>query len=302
VLTSATLSVGGSFDYTRHRLGLGNEGEELVVVSPFDFLSQALTLLPEGIPAHDEPEYHAALLALVADIGERLGGRTLVLFTGYGPLRRLHGPGHRRRALQCRRGMVRRRRRPGLIRPTHRDVDQPEYGNEPALDSKLLVRQLGEQEQHLVGSTYWPWKENCDSGITWGVYEGVFGALADQRCADQRGASAAAWAAQNGCLRAGKERLLARVWPRAVAGTLRSYHYDPDTGAFAMDASAAKGSPESIVYLPPEVTGAVESGGAAQLRAVQDLADGGRLAMVQPLGGAYSVRVTPAPLRLAACG
>ncbi len=177
-----------------------------------------------------------------------------------------------------------------------------EYGNEPSLDGKLLVHQLAEQEQHLVGSTYWPWKENCDSGITWGLYEGVFGPQPDQRCADQRGGSAAASAPQNGCLRASKERLLARVWPRAVAGTLRSYRYDPDTGVFAMDASAPKGSPDSVVYLPPEVTGAVESGGAAQVRSVQDLAGGGRLAMVQPLGGAYSVRVTPAPLRLAACG
>lgn len=96
VLTSATLSIGGSFGYMRHRLGLGEEGDELVVASPFDFLSQALTLLPEGIPAHDQPEYDAALLALAADIGQRLEGRTLVLFTGYGPLRRLHAPLKRR--------------------------------------------------------------------------------------------------------------------------------------------------------------------------------------------------------------
>ena len=96
VLTSATLSVGGSFDHLRHRLGLGAEGEELVVSSPFDFLTQALTVLPEGIPGHDDPEYDAALQGLVGDIGRRLGGRTLVLFTGYGPLRRLHGPLKRR--------------------------------------------------------------------------------------------------------------------------------------------------------------------------------------------------------------
>ncbi|GAC1337494.1 MAG: ATP-dependent DNA helicase [Candidatus Dormibacteria bacterium] len=96
VLTSATLRVGGSFGFVRQRLGLGEEGEELVVASPFDFLSQALTLLPEGIPAHDEPEYDAALLTLVGEIGQRLGGRTLVLFTGYGPLRRLHAPLKRR--------------------------------------------------------------------------------------------------------------------------------------------------------------------------------------------------------------
>jgi len=91
VLTSATLSVGGSFDFVRHRLGLGGNVEELVVASPFDYLAQALTVLPAGIPAHDDPGVDAALLSVVGDIVRRLQGRTLVLFTGYGPLRRLHG-------------------------------------------------------------------------------------------------------------------------------------------------------------------------------------------------------------------
>ena len=36
-----------------------------------------------------------------------------------------------------------------------------EFGNEPALDGLLLSNELEEQDSHLTGSTYWPWKENC---------------------------------------------------------------------------------------------------------------------------------------------
>ncbi len=45
VFTSATLAVGGTFDYFRSRIGLGS-AEELILPSPFDFLHQALVCLP----------------------------------------------------------------------------------------------------------------------------------------------------------------------------------------------------------------------------------------------------------------
>src|SRR5712692_7559912 len=46
VFTSATLAVGGTFDYFRSRIGLGPQAEELILPSPFDFLHQALVCLP----------------------------------------------------------------------------------------------------------------------------------------------------------------------------------------------------------------------------------------------------------------
>ena len=87
VLTSATLSVAGSFEYLADRTGVGMGTATLAVTSPFDFLRQALTVIPTDVPPYDDPEYDAALADMVAATARRLGGRTLVLFTGYAALR-----------------------------------------------------------------------------------------------------------------------------------------------------------------------------------------------------------------------
>jgi endoglycosylceramidase len=175
-----------------------------------------------------------------------------------------------------------------------------EFGNEPAQDGLLLAGQLAEQERHLTGSTVWPWKESCSRTTTWGVYAGVFGEAPDQRCAYDRGRDTGP-APQNGCLRAGRERLLARVWPRAVASPERAtYAYDPATGGFAMKGVAAPGAPETLIEVPAEVTGAVQATGAA-VAAVEREPEGGRLVHVQPAGGAYRVTVEPASLALRGC-
>jgi len=91
VLTSATLAVAGSFGYLRQRTGIGAAAEELILESPFDFLSQALSVLPSQLPPYDAEGYEPALADLCADIAVRLRGRMLVLFTGYSPLKRVHG-------------------------------------------------------------------------------------------------------------------------------------------------------------------------------------------------------------------
>ena len=89
-LTSATLTVAGSFDFIRHRLGLDERTEEIRLESPFDYLRQALCILAEGVPNYDEPGHDAVMATLVESIAGRLDGHTLVLFTGYGPLKRVH--------------------------------------------------------------------------------------------------------------------------------------------------------------------------------------------------------------------
>ena len=90
VLTSATLSVGGSVDFVRRRTGVGEGAEALVLPSPFDFLSQALCVVATDVPGYDDPAHAVALADLAAGVAGRLGGRTLVLFTGYAPLRSVH--------------------------------------------------------------------------------------------------------------------------------------------------------------------------------------------------------------------
>jgi endoglycosylceramidase len=175
-----------------------------------------------------------------------------------------------------------------------------EFGNEPAADGMLLANQLREQELHHTGATYWPWKENCDFGPPWGIYAGVFGESSDQRCAYDHGVSRGADTPQSGCLRLGKERLLARVWPAAIAARSFGYAFDSNSGAFHLAADSAAG-PETLVVVPPEVTGAVSVGGAAALREVEPRATGGRVLHVAPTGGRYTIDVVPAPLALAGC-
>ncbi|MGH7687829.1 MAG: ATP-dependent DNA helicase, partial [Candidatus Dormibacteria bacterium] len=91
VLTSATLTVAGSFDFIRSRVGLGEDTEELALASPFDYLANALTVLAGGVPPYDDPEHDEVIAEIVGSLAQQLDGRTLALFTGYGPLRRVHG-------------------------------------------------------------------------------------------------------------------------------------------------------------------------------------------------------------------
>ena len=82
ILTSATLSLNGSFDYFRSRIGLSaSRLSELVLPSPFDFLQQALLCLPDNLPAPPEEGFTEQLVSAVAETARRLSGRTLVLFT-----------------------------------------------------------------------------------------------------------------------------------------------------------------------------------------------------------------------------
>ena len=90
VFTSATLAVGGSFDYFRSRVGLGPDVEELILPSPFDFLHQALVCLPTDLPAPEHEDFDLAVEDIVASLARRLRGRTLVLFTSHRQLRDVH--------------------------------------------------------------------------------------------------------------------------------------------------------------------------------------------------------------------
>ncbi len=84
VLTSATLTVGGSFAYFRDMTGLDRDVDvvERVFASPFDFRRQAVLVLehdPEGAWRPDElAERQGERLKLLAEV---TGGRTLALFT-----------------------------------------------------------------------------------------------------------------------------------------------------------------------------------------------------------------------------
>jgi predicted DnaQ family exonuclease/DinG family helicase len=90
VFTSATLAVGGTFDYFRSRVGLGPDAEELILPSPFDFLHQALVCLPTDLPGPEHEDFDRGVEEVVAAVARRVGGRTLVLFTSHRQLREVH--------------------------------------------------------------------------------------------------------------------------------------------------------------------------------------------------------------------
>ncbi len=87
VMTSATLSTEGNFDYFRKRAGIAEDCDEQLVGSPFDYQKAALLLIPEDMPPPNAEGYLDALSLVLAGLGKSLGGRTMALFTSYAALR-----------------------------------------------------------------------------------------------------------------------------------------------------------------------------------------------------------------------
>jgi hypothetical protein len=166
-----------------------------------------------------------------------------------------------------------------------------EFGNSNSDDGRILAQETAAMDLAGVGSSLWAWKGNCGPGSSatqcesglWSVFEG----------------DPAATPAQNGPLLTSRLIYLARVYPRATAGRLLSFSYDPKTTSFTMRAeSSARVTPgshavETEVYIPPLDRGLVSTSGAAVLDAVVTNPDGSRMAFVAPTGGgAYGVRVS----------
>jgi ATP-dependent DNA helicase DinG len=82
VLTSATLAVGGGFEYIRQRLGL-EHARESVLPSHFDYESQALFYVPPDLPDARTPQFTAKAAERVRKLLEITRGRAFVLFTSY---------------------------------------------------------------------------------------------------------------------------------------------------------------------------------------------------------------------------
>ena len=87
VMTSATLSAEGAFEYFKSRVGVGPEASEKLVGSPFDYQRAAQLLIPEDMPAPNSDRYVESITRVLNDLGQRLGGHTLALFTSYSALR-----------------------------------------------------------------------------------------------------------------------------------------------------------------------------------------------------------------------
>jgi ATP-dependent DNA helicase DinG len=86
VLTSATLAVGGNFDFVAQRLGVRNPRTELVE-SHFDHYKQALLYVPQHLPDPRNAAFTAAAALEIVELLELSQGRAFVLFTSYSQMR-----------------------------------------------------------------------------------------------------------------------------------------------------------------------------------------------------------------------
>jgi ATP-dependent DNA helicase DinG len=89
VLTSATLAVGGGFDYIRQRLKL-EHARESVFASHFDYESQALLYVPPDIPDPRTPQFTIKAADRIRRLLEITRGRAFVLFTSYAQMNEIH--------------------------------------------------------------------------------------------------------------------------------------------------------------------------------------------------------------------
>ena len=87
VLTSATLTVDGRFDYVRGRLGLGESTRSMKLPPEFDYKRQAILYLPRRMPDPRSIDFTAAAAREIISILEATKGRAFVLFTSYASLR-----------------------------------------------------------------------------------------------------------------------------------------------------------------------------------------------------------------------
>ncbi|MEO8212446.1 MAG: ATP-dependent DNA helicase [Myxococcales bacterium] len=89
VFTSATLTVTGSFNYVRQRLGLGDTAAEAIYPSPFRYDRQALLYVAVDLPEPTHDGFAAAAAVRAAELCAITDGRALLLFTSFRNLRQV---------------------------------------------------------------------------------------------------------------------------------------------------------------------------------------------------------------------
>lgn len=95
VLTSATLTSAGSFNFIRSRLGV-DQAAELIAESNYDYREQALLYLPPKMPDPRDARFQQAAAAEIVKILNASQGRAFVLCTSYSQMEAL------REMVECR--------------------------------------------------------------------------------------------------------------------------------------------------------------------------------------------------------
>lgn len=94
IVTSATLTTAGNFDFISRRLGIGKDYIGVQIDSPFNYPKQARLIIPKNAPSPKPPKringtiakkdvYQKYLVDACKEILEYTNGRTFILFTSY---------------------------------------------------------------------------------------------------------------------------------------------------------------------------------------------------------------------------
>ena len=91
MLTSATLSSGGSFNFVRDRLGLDTAKTNGMTAPPsFDYEKQAIVYLPKAMPDPRSPEFSQLAAGEIVKLLQVTQGRAFVLSTSNSSMRSLY--------------------------------------------------------------------------------------------------------------------------------------------------------------------------------------------------------------------
>ena len=91
VMTSATLSSNGKFDFIKDRLGLDDEKtDSLLAPSSFDYTKQAIVYLPKAMPDPRSPDYVNAAAAEIVKLINVTSGHAFVLCTSNSAMNALY--------------------------------------------------------------------------------------------------------------------------------------------------------------------------------------------------------------------
>lgn len=89
ILTSATLSVGGSLRYFQNRIG-AQDAHAVILDTPFNFERQMRMVIARDIPSPDQPTYEQELPRWIIESIKRSKGRALVLFTSSSLMKKMN--------------------------------------------------------------------------------------------------------------------------------------------------------------------------------------------------------------------
>jgi ATP-dependent DNA helicase DinG len=88
LLTSATLTTQGNFDFVASRLGI-DEYQGFQAASPFQYEDQALLVVPQHVPVPTSAQFDHYLMGAMKEILLQTKGRTFLLFTSYAQMNRI---------------------------------------------------------------------------------------------------------------------------------------------------------------------------------------------------------------------